>query len=74
VLKPEGRVIVVLRPKEYLDRIRFTSHGFTAYVDQELHDLLGRAGFGKIQIEHREDRRMGMQVALATKPFPAVGA
>jgi ubiquinone/menaquinone biosynthesis C-methylase UbiE len=74
VLKPEGRVIVVLRPKEYLDRIGFTSHGFTAYADQELHDLLARAGFGKVQIEHREDGRMGMQVALATKPFPAAGA
>jgi ubiquinone/menaquinone biosynthesis C-methylase UbiE len=70
VLKPEGRLVVVLRPKEYLDRIRFTSHGFTAYEDHELGALLERAGFGDIRIERREDGRMGMQIALAAKTAP----
>lgn len=67
VLRPDGRLVVVLRPKEYLDRIRFTSHGFTAYEDHELRALLERAGFGEIWIERREDGRMGMQLALAAK-------
>jgi len=74
VLKPGGRFVVILRPKEYLDRIRFTSHGFTAYVDHELGGLLGQAGFDEIRVEQREDQRMGMQVALATRPATAFGA
>ena len=40
VLRPGGRVVIVLRPKDYLERIRFTRHGFAAYDDQELRDLL----------------------------------
>ena len=68
VLKPDGRFVVVLRPKEYLERVGFTSHGFTAYDDRELRDLLGAAGFNGIAIERREDADMGMQLALAVKP------
>ena len=68
VLRPGRRLVVVLRPKEYLDRIRFTSHGFTAYDDGLLAEMLGRAGFGEVTVEHREDARMGMQIALATRP------
>jgi SAM-dependent methyltransferase len=68
VLKPGGRIVIVLRPKEYLDRIRFTSYGFTAYDDQRLRELLVGAGFGDTRVESREDGRMGMQLALATRP------
>jgi ubiquinone/menaquinone biosynthesis C-methylase UbiE len=68
VLKPGGRIVIVLRPKEYLDRIRFTSYGFTAYDDQRLRELLEGAGFGDTRVESREDGRMGMQLALATRP------
>jgi ubiquinone/menaquinone biosynthesis C-methylase UbiE len=68
VLRPGGRVVIVLRPKDYLERIRFTRHGFTAYDDQELADLLHRAGLEGVRIERREDRHMGMQIALAGRP------
>ena len=68
VLRPGGRLGLVLRPKAYLERIRFTSHGFTAYEDGQLRDLLGSAGFEDVAVEERADRRMGMQVALAARP------
>jgi SAM-dependent methyltransferase len=74
VLRPAGRLVLVLRPKEYLDRIRFTSHGFTAYDDAELRALLEGAGFGEVRIEQREDARMGMQVALAARRSAGRGA
>ncbi|HVD77501.1 MAG TPA: class I SAM-dependent methyltransferase [Vicinamibacteria bacterium] len=70
VMKPGGRVVIVLRPKEYLERIRFTSHGFTAYDDHQLRGLLVGAGFGAVHVERREDAHMGMQLAMATKPHP----
>jgi SAM-dependent methyltransferase len=68
VLRPGGRIGLVLRPKAYLDRIRFTSHGFTAYGDEELRALFTAAGFADVHIEEREDARMGMQIALAARP------
>lgn len=68
VLRPGGRLGLVMRPKAYLDRIRFTSHGFTAYEDAALRELLARAGFDAITVEERADRRMGMQLALASRP------
>jgi len=74
VLRPGGRLGLVLRPKEYLDRIRFTSHGFTAYDDGPLLTLLKDAGFGGVRIEQREDARMGMQVALAIRRSDGPGA
>lgn len=74
VLRPGGRLVVVLRPKEYLERIRFTSHGFTAYDDGALRALLQGAGFAEVRIEQREDARMGMQVALAAKRSDGRGA
>jgi arsenite methyltransferase len=68
VLRPGGKLVVVMRPKEYLNRIRFTSHGFTAYEDAELQALLERAGFVHVAIEQRPDADMGMQLAVASRP------
>jgi len=68
VLRPGGRLGLVLRPKAYLDRIRFTCHGFTAWEDGALTALIERAGFGEVSVQQREDRKMGMQVALAVRP------
>jgi ubiquinone/menaquinone biosynthesis C-methylase UbiE len=70
VLRPGGRLIVILRPKEYLERIRFTTRGFTGYSDAQLRALLVGAGFGEVRIEEREDGGRGMQIALATRPAP----
>ena len=74
VLRPGGRLGLVLRPKEYLERIRFTLHGFTAYDDAALRALIERAGFRDVTVQQREDRGMGMQVALATRPPAAATA
>lgn len=74
VLRPGGRLGLVLRPKEYLERIRFTLHGFTAYDDAALRALIERAGFRDVTVQQREDRRMGMQVALATRPAASPAA
>jgi arsenite methyltransferase len=68
VLRPGGRLGLVLRPKAYLERIRFTCHGFTAWEDGALQALIERAGFAEVSVQQREDRKMGMQVALAVRP------
>jgi ubiquinone/menaquinone biosynthesis C-methylase UbiE len=68
VLRPGGRLGLVLRPKAYLERIRFTCHGFTAWEDGALQALIERAGFADVSVQQREDRKMGMQVALAVRP------
>jgi ubiquinone/menaquinone biosynthesis C-methylase UbiE len=68
VLRPGGRLGLVLRPKAYLERIRFTCHGFTAWEDGALQALIERAGFTDVSVQQREDRKMGMQIALAVRP------
>jgi ubiquinone/menaquinone biosynthesis C-methylase UbiE len=68
VLKPGGMLALVVRPKQYLEKIRFTQHGFVAFDDRELRSLLEGAGFCDFRIEHREDADMGMVLAVAKKP------
>ena len=74
VLKPGGVLVVVVRPKPFLEKVRFTQHGFVAFEDRELRSLVENAGFRDVDIEHREDAEMGMVLAIAKKPMaPAAG-
>jgi ubiquinone/menaquinone biosynthesis C-methylase UbiE len=68
VLKPGGVLVVALRPRDYLERIRFTKYGFTAFEEHELRGLLEAAGFHAIRIERGDDADMGMIVAVASRP------
>jgi hypothetical protein len=68
VLTPGGVFVVVLRPKEFLERIRFTKYGFAAFGEDELRGLLEAAGFHEIGIERGDDADMGMIVAVSGRP------
>jgi SAM-dependent methyltransferase len=68
VLRPGGVFVVVLRPKEFLERIDFTKHGFTAFGEDELRGLLEAAGFHGVAIERGDDADMGMVVAVSGRP------
>lgn len=68
VLRPGGRFVLAVRPKEYIERIAFTDHGFAVFEDDELHALLGGAGLRDIRIEHCADAEMGIVIVTAAKP------
>lgn len=68
VLKPGGLLVVVTRPKEFLEKVRFTEHGFAVFTDAQMRELLQSAGFANVRIEHREDAGMGMVLTMAAKP------
>jgi SAM-dependent methyltransferase len=68
VLKPGGRLVLAVRPKKYLEQIRFTRHGFTAFDDGELRALLTGAGFDEVRIESHDDRGMGIVMVVASRP------
>jgi ubiquinone/menaquinone biosynthesis C-methylase UbiE len=68
VLKPGGRLVIAIRPKEFLERVQFTELGFTAFDDEELGRLLKNSRFENVVIERREDRDMGTVQAVGYKP------
>jgi ubiquinone/menaquinone biosynthesis C-methylase UbiE len=74
ILKPGGVLIVVVRPKDFLERIAFTKHGFAAFDEPELRALLEGSGFRDVMVERRDDRDMGIVVAAASKSVPAGSA
>jgi ubiquinone/menaquinone biosynthesis C-methylase UbiE len=69
VLKPGGLLVVVVRPKDFLERIAFTAHGFTAFEEAELRALLEGAGFHSVRVERRADKDMGIVVVAGSKPL-----
>jgi len=68
VLKPGGLFVLGVRPKDYLQRINFTEHGFTAFDDDEVRAILSAAQFVKIGIEHHDDADMGIVLVTAVAP------
>ncbi|MES2726113.1 MAG: class I SAM-dependent methyltransferase [Bacteroidota bacterium] len=45
VLKPQGQLVLALRPKEVMEHFPFTPHGFTLYTQADCLDLLAQHGF-----------------------------
>lgn len=75
VLRPGGVLVIAVRPKEFLERVRFTTLGFRAFDLDELQALLEDAGFDPVVVERHPDRDMGTVHAIARKPaVSAVGA
>jgi SAM-dependent methyltransferase len=68
VLMPGARLVIAVRPKHYLQQIAFTEHGFTAFEDEELRELLQNAAFSDIRIEHQADGDMGIVLVTANRP------
>jgi SAM-dependent methyltransferase len=67
VLKPGGTLVLAVRPKAYLERIRFTRHGFAAFDEGELRALMTGAGFDDVRIDTHNDRDMGIVMVVATR-------
>jgi len=68
VLKPDGRVAVGIRSKEKMSRVKFVQHGFRLFSPDELADLMQRAGFRDLEIEHSDQGRLYDQViAVASR-------
>jgi arsenite methyltransferase len=65
VLTPGGVFVIAVRPKVFLERVKFTTLGFRAFEDAELRRLLEAAGFEAAVIEHHSDRDMGTVHAIA---------
>jgi arsenite methyltransferase len=71
VMKPGGRVVLGLRPGDFLERVQFTKHGFTAFDDEQLITLLSDAGFCNVDVQHHADADIGMVIVVATRSADA---
>ena len=71
VVKPGGRIVLGLRPGDFLERVEFTKHGFAAFDDEQLIALMREAGFGDVDVQHHADADMGMVIVVATRPADA---
>lgn len=49
VLKPEGQLVIGIRPKAVMEKYPFTKYGFTLYSPDGLSELLKRNGFTVIE-------------------------
>ena len=56
VLKTGGRMVLAVRPKEWMDKFPPARHGFALYNDDQLWTLFSQAGFSEIRTEQRETR------------------
>jgi ubiquinone/menaquinone biosynthesis C-methylase UbiE len=72
VLKPGGLLVVAVRPREFLERVRFTGLGFTPFDDEQLRCLLDAAGFEQMVVVRYADRDMGTVHVTARKPAGSV--
>lgn len=55
VLKPEGQLLIAIRPREIMEQYAFTQYGFTMYSKEELCTLLSENGFKVLEtLEERE--------------------
>jgi ubiquinone/menaquinone biosynthesis C-methylase UbiE len=68
VLRPGGVLVLAVRPKEFLERVRFTGLGFTAFDEDQLRSLLEGAGFERVVVARYADRDMGTVHGMARKP------
>lgn len=55
VLKPNGKLIIAIRPKETMDEMEFTQFGFTKYKPEEALELLKNTGFVNLSYEVIEE-------------------
>jgi len=55
VLKPQGQLLIAIRPKAIMEQYAFTQYGFAMYSKEELCDLLSDNGFKVIQISEEKE-------------------
>lgn len=67
ILKPNGQLIISIRPKHVMEEHPFTAHGFTLYNENELKSLLEKNAFEIIQVIHKkESSKRGISDQLLT--------
>jgi len=64
VMKPQGRFVLTYFTREMF---HFTRYGFTLYPEEQLRDLLVKAGFSDIQVKHIEHPRFATAFMVANK-------
>ena len=55
VLKPQGQLLIAIRPKAVMQQYAFTQYGFTLYSKEELCDLLSNNGFHITQVTEEQE-------------------
>ena len=50
ILKPSGKLFIVIRSKESMEKMPFTQYGFTMYSKDELNQLLTENGFSAVTV------------------------
>jgi ubiquinone/menaquinone biosynthesis C-methylase UbiE len=55
VLKPEGKLVIAIRPKEIMEQLAFTQYGFFMYCKEELFTLLSDNGFEVTQVIEEQE-------------------
>lgn len=56
VLKPKGKLIMAIRPKETMDAMDFTQFGFDKYKPEDALELLKKSGFVNLSYEVIEEK------------------
>ncbi len=55
VLKPDGKLIIAIRPKHLMEQYPFTRYGFRMYSEQTLGELISENGFRIEEIASRSE-------------------
>jgi len=67
VLKPGGTAVLGLRSKVAIDRLKLDRFDYHPFGEDDVRDLLERAGFSAIDISSHEDRRFGGAVVVRAR-------
>lgn len=70
VLRPGGRLSLCYRPKDVMEKLSFTRHGFELFEIQDIETLLAHSGFHDVQHVLAHDGHLGYASAVATRGTP----
>ena len=58
VLKKGGRAAVSIRSRDKMEKVAFTRHGFRLFSPPEVADVMRRAGFQDVVVDHRDQDKI----------------
>jgi arsenite methyltransferase len=68
VLEPGGRLVLGFSPRETLERMPVSQHGFALYDADDVRDLLREAGFADVEMRETKHPLGTSHCAIAEKP------
>jgi len=68
VLKPGGRLVIGMRPREVMERITLTKYGFTIYDPEDIVRMMDEAGFMEISHVLMKDDEIGYLSIKGMRP------